>query len=125
MRICPQHNALMVPNPTKHGIRYACPVHCCTVVCWDGSTSTPADLETRQLRHEGHCLFDPLWKDAKGPFQNKRGTRDVRNRRDCAYSWLSKQLGISWKQTHFGMFDAVLCAQALEAIHKFRKEHGL
>ncbi len=43
--ICPEHNCVLVPNKTKYGTRWSCPVDRCTVVCWGGKTSTPANQE--------------------------------------------------------------------------------
>lgn len=90
--ICPKHGYGLVPQNTQYGIRYACPATYCTVVCWDGSTSTPADYDTRQARLEAHNAFDQLWKS--GTFKRKE-----------AYRQLAKYLGIAIRNTHIGRFD--------------------
>ena len=74
---CLKHEAVMIYKPTQFGLRYSCPVVGCDVVCWDGSTSTPADTQTRALRHKCHEAFDPLW-------QTKRRFKT----RPDAYRWL-------------------------------------
>ena len=65
IRLCPVHNISLVAKETKFGIRYGCPEKICTVACWDGDNSTPADYETRKERSLAHIFFDPLWKSGK------------------------------------------------------------
>ncbi len=62
IKICPEHNCLLESHKTQFGVRFQCPMAGCTVACWDGSTSTPADYETRQARIAAHDPFDYLWK---------------------------------------------------------------
>lgn len=92
IKICPIHNCSLAAHDTKYGIRFQCPMAGCTVVCWDGSTSTPADYETRQARMAAHDVFDHLWKS--GLFTRKE-----------AYKKLSKYLNIPARYTHIGLFD--------------------
>ena len=99
---CPQHDRVMVSQATTYGMRYACPADGCTVVCWDGSTLTPADAETRTLRHQCHELFDPLWK-----------TRKRFRTRLNAYIWLANAMGSPIEKAHIGMFDADQCRKLL------------
>lgn len=115
-RVCPTHYKTLVPANTKYGTRWSCIVEGCTVVCWSGSTSTPADYETRQARHQVHELLDPLWEDPDGPFcegerPNRRGVR-----RSRAYRWLSEQLGKELDKTHIGYFDLQECRKAIELL---------
>lgn len=113
--VCPKHEIALVPANTRYGKRYSCPKHYCTVVCWEGGTSTPADAKTRALRQECHAKFDPLWKTPRGsPFAGGGGRRDLRV---AAYAWLSRELGIPKEKTHFGMFDAETCRRALDLIN--------
>lgn len=61
-----------------------------------------ANAELRRAKSAAHAAFDPLWKSG----QMKRRE---------AYSWLAKQLGISFDDCHIGMLDvdgckAVICA---------------
>lgn len=99
---CPTHNVNLVCCHTRYGPRWDCPDAECTVVCWGGTTSTPADQETRDLRKQCHAAFDPLWRD-----------RIRFKTRDLAYKWLSKQMGIDKRSAHIGMFDAFQCGRLL------------
>ncbi|KKK70910.1 hypothetical protein LCGC14_2919230 [marine sediment metagenome] len=49
-KVCPIHKCKLVGSYTIYGLRFECPEVGCTVVCWSGSTSTPADYETRSMR---------------------------------------------------------------------------
>lgn len=89
------------PTKTKYGIRYSCPVGGCTVVQWDGSTSTPADFATRQARIEAHSWFDALWQS--GIFSRKK-----------AYKKLAAYLGLSKKKTHIGYFNLEQCKRTID-----------
>ena len=88
---CPKHNIPLLANQTQFGLRHQCPEPGCTVVCWDGQNSTPADKETRDARMEAHKYFDRLW-----PHQIERKE---------AYRLLAEFLGLSCKDTHIGYFD--------------------
>jgi DNA (cytosine-5)-methyltransferase 1 len=52
--MCPTHQERLMACHTRYGVRMACPVDGCTVACWDGATSTPADQETRDARIAAH-----------------------------------------------------------------------
>jgi hypothetical protein len=99
---CQDHHKLLIPENTSYGTRWRCPVETCTVVCWNGSTSTPANKETRELRHQCHEAFDPLWRD-KTRFKSRKE----------AYLWLSKITGLPKARCHIGMFDAERCRKLL------------
>lgn len=112
---CPTHGTPLRHTPTKYGKRYACAVQGCTVACWSGKTSTPADAETRALRLRCHEVFDALWRNgARSPFCGEPGGKSARRQR--AYAWLSRVMGKPPRLTHFGMFTADECRAALEAI---------
>lgn len=111
---CPVHVKPLSAKKTRFGTRWGCDVPGCTVASWTGSTSTPADDETRALRKECHARFDPLWQ--KGATFSRPGLGGRSNRRRAAYSWLAERLGLSVSKTHFGMFDAAMCKKALEII---------
>jgi len=99
---CTIHSAReLEPTKTKYGIRWDCPVGGCTVVLWDGSTSTPADYATRQARIEAHSWFDALWQS--GIFSRKK-----------AYRKLAEHLGLSRKKTHIGRFDKEQCKRTID-----------
>jgi len=95
-RYCPKHRERLEHKMTRYGPRLSCPVSGCTVVCWGGSTSTPAAYETRQARHAAHMAFDPLWQS------NGMSKGD-------AYKQLSEFMGLSKKETHIGLFDIEQC----------------
>lgn len=111
-RKCPKHGTTLTGKRTKltgkrtnYGVRYQCPTPSCTVACWSGSTSTPADHKTRQARIEAHNQFDKLWKHTETP---RRGV----------YRRLSRYMGLTRKETHIGMFSFEQCMLVL----KFVKE---
>lgn len=123
--VCPTHKKPLCRKPTKFGGRWDCAVEGCDVVFWEGSTSTPATLETRQLRKRCHDLFDPLWMRDSERFgrTGRSGHRVGRgHRRRRAYEWLSQAMGLPHQLTHFGMFSADQCRVALAKIEKLRKE---
>lgn len=99
---CTKHSSTeLIPQKTKYGIRYSCPWDGCTVVLWNGSTSTPADYETRQARIEAHSWFDALWQS--GSYTRKG-----------AYKALAKYLRMSTRKTHIGHFDLVQCQHTID-----------
>lgn len=100
-RICPKHQKKLVACSTKWGTRYNCPTDGCTVVLWNGSTSTPADYQTRQARIQAHNSFDELWRSG------------VFTRRE-AYKKLEVFLGLSRKETHIGHFNIKQCQRTLD-----------
>jgi len=93
--ICPVHQARMTCTGTRYGLRWDCPVEGCTVMCWGGATSTPADQETRDARRAAHAAFDPLWQGRRAPMS-----------RSEAYRWLAYVLGCNQEQAHIGHLDA-------------------
>lgn len=100
--LCPDHGSPLAPSATRFGTRWACVVAGCTVSCWDGDTSTPADAETRALRTRCHDAFDPLWR---------RRTR-FRSRGE-AYRWLRRAMNLTVDEAHVGRFDAAQCRRLL------------
>lgn len=118
---CPAHDIDLLKQSTQYGTRRYCPVDGCTVVAWNGWTSTPADAQTRELRHRCHVAFDPLWRDRRGPFSTRDSNNSNNNRRGAAYRWLAKIIGVPFEQAHFGMFNAEQCSRALVAIDALRK----
>lgn len=100
-KACPIHSIALAEKPTRFGIRYSCPREGCTVACWSGDTSTPADAETRAVRIQAHGAFDAPWKSGKV-------------RRTALYRRLSEYLGVPVEKTHIGMFDRETCLKVLE-----------
>lgn len=91
----------LVSQQTKYGVRYACPILNCTVVCWDNSTSTPADYETRKARMLTHKVFDEVWKSG------------IMTRKE-AYRRLAKYLELPKRQAHIGCFTLHQCNCAID-----------
>lgn len=101
LQLCPEHVKSLVATKTKYGTRNSCPVAGCTVACWDGSTSTPADEETRQARMDAHNAFDRLWKS--GAFSRKK-----------AYRKLAEFMGLKAEKTHIGLFNKYQARAVIE-----------
>lgn len=82
------------------------------VGCHPGTT-TPlgrlANAELREWKQRAHAAFDPIWQSG-----NKK-------RRD-AYHWLSQALGISFADTHIGMFDVPTCQRVVGLCQAFAFE---
>jgi len=104
-RRCPAHDCELVSSDTRWGVRLSCPEPECTVACWMGSTSTPADDETRAARMKAHTAFDALWRS---------GTRGDGRRRSNLYAELAEYLELPPRQTHIGMFDRAMCQRVIE-----------
>ncbi len=98
--VCSVHRCKLERSPTRFGARYDCPHKRCTVMCWAGKTSTPADQETRDARIKAHAAFDELWVDS-------------RSRRDL-YSLLARAFDIPKSKCHIGMFNARQCEQLIK-----------
>jgi len=73
---------------------------------------TPADADTRKLRHQVHCAFDPWWPTIGGP---------PAGRRQRAYGLMAQALGIVVEECHVGMFDADQCRAALKWLEEVAK----
>jgi hypothetical protein len=69
-----------------------------------------ANRHCRLLRKIGHKKFDQLWKDG-GKME-----------RDQAYDWMAKQLGLTRRQCHFGMFDEAMCKRAIDLLEQHKTE---
>jgi len=88
---------------------------CDAYVGCHGKTQIPmgtiANKELRELRHEAHKYFDPLWK-----IKIKKG---IYNGRYLAYSWLSSRMKIPLNRTHIGMFDEKKTKKCIEICKPF------
>lgn len=81
------------------------------VGCHPGTSEPLGRLSDAELRREkiaAHAVFDPMW-------------RARRMSRKKAYTWLGKQLGIPFEQTHIGMFDVEMCRRVV-AVCQARKD---
>ena len=101
LKLCPKHACELIARTTKFGIRYGCSKKGCTVACWDGDNSTPADHDTRQERISAHDFFDYLWKT--GMMTRKK-----------AYCKLSNYLELSVKDCHIGLFNKTMALRTQE-----------
>ena len=106
---CPKHDVKLIGKKTRFGMRWDCPIEKCTVVCWGGRTSTPADYETRVARHETHMVFDPLWQSGMVP----------KNR---LFKRLSQHMGLPQREAHIGMFNRDQCQKVMALCKQIRKE---
>lgn len=80
----------------------------------DKALGRVANKELRQLKHQAHEAFDPLWKDGYLP-------------RTAAYEVLSVAFGLPIEQTHIGMFDEDLCRKVISLsniILKYIRQDG-
>lgn len=59
-----------------------------------------ANRNLRQLKHQAHEAFDPIWKEG----HMTRGE---------AYKMLSVAFGLPQEQTHIGMFDEEMCRRVI------------
>lgn len=85
---------------------YSCSPCRAWVGCHKNSDAVPlgrlANAELRKAKNAAHAAFDPIWKSKQ------------LNRSD-AYYWLSRQLGIRFKDCHIGMFDVATCNKVIAA----------
>lgn len=88
---------------TRYGGLFRCTEPGCTMQCWDGPTSTPADKETRQARIRAHEVFDRVWKSGL-------------MRRRQAYAWLDDVLCKPIGGAHIGMATIRECQKIEEAV---------
>lgn len=82
------------------------------VGCHKRSNAVPlgrlADADLRKAKSAAHAAFDPIWKS---------GEMHRRN----AYDWLSKKLGIKFKDCHIGMFDIATCEKVVRICNEARE----
>lgn len=99
----------------SYGMIYYCPP-CGAWVGVHRGTNKPlgrlANAELREWKKAAHAAFDPLWQAG-------------RMRRNQAYAWLARQLGLPTDLTHIGMFDVHQCKQVVRICTDERsKTHG-
>lgn len=97
----------------SYGMAYLCRPCDAYVGVHDG-TDTPlgrlANRELRRWRNRAHAAFDPLWQ--KGPY---------RRRRNDAYAWLARKMGLTKEETHIAMFDVEQCKQVIQIMDNERR----
>lgn len=108
--VCPVHNKRMKRTETKYGPRWDCKEPGCTVMCWGGNTSTPANDELRALRRKCHDHFDDLWRN-RSPTRTKM------------YNRLSEYMNLPLEDTHIGMFDIMQCNKVLEFVADYKRRY--
>ena len=95
---------------TSYGWMYICRPCDTRVGCHKG-TKKPlgpmAGAELRGWRQLAHAEFDPFWQG-----------RDMN--RFQAYVWLARQVGVSVRNCHIGMFDAEMCDKVISICRKAR-----
>lgn len=81
--------------------------HCAPCSAWVGchpGTARPlgrlADADLRAAKQQAHAAFDPFWRKAN-------------MKRNHAYGWLAKRLGIERERCHIGMFDVETCRRVV------------
>jgi len=72
-----------------------------------------ADAELRKWKKLAHTYFDPIWQ--RGRFTGRRNE---------AYAWLAKQMGLPQEETHIGMFDVTKC-QCVVAIMENERSYQI
>jgi len=68
---------------------------------------TLADYNLRKARRQAHLTFDEVWK-TYGMSRNH------------AYSWLSRQTRIPYKECHIGMMDTGQCELVILIVNQFK-----
>lgn len=107
--LCPEHGRKLVPQKTRWGMMLKCIQPGCTVVCWPGSTSTPANNETRAARTLAHSALDPIWESGVVS-------------RTSLYKRLSEYMGIKRSKTHIGMFSYRQCMMVVDFCMRVKEE---
>jgi hypothetical protein len=68
-----------------------------------------ANAYLRRAKIDVHNLLDPMWKSGA-------------MKRMEAYAWLAKEMNISLKECHIGMFSLAQCQQAIQLLRKSAEE---
>lgn len=83
------------------------------VGCHKGTTNpmgSPANYELRKARNAAHKAFDSIWKNPK----------ITKMCRADAYSWLSRQTRIPYKECHIGMMDVKQCNLTVTIVTQYK-----
>ena len=78
-----------------------------------------ANTTLRRWKIRAHDAFDPLWKAKMVIDQCSKNQA-----RKAAYSWLSRQLDISAKECHIGMFNVETCKRVVEICESVPKRRN-
>lgn len=101
----------MTPSSTKYGIRFDCDDPNCDIMCWDGDTSTPADLPTRVARQQAHKALDTLWSSQHGRYN--------------VYSALAMHMDLPTSRCHIGMFNKDQCKEVIHWAKRMKEKGSL
>ena len=91
----------------SYGFMWLCRPCNARVSCHKGTripTGTLAKPELMELRKECHRKFDTLWKTGK-------------MKRNEAYNWLAKQMGLQKKHAHIGFMGIDSCKKFLKILN--------
>lgn len=101
----------------SHGLIYRCTTclaHVGVHKGGDQAMGTVAKKELRDLRHEAHKWFDPLWESKCSRSQIKRNSA-----RRKAYAWVAEFLKIDPVESHIGYFNIEQCKALIEECKKY------
>ena len=110
-------NAVLTDSKEIYSRSYG-PIYLCLpckawVGCHNG-TQNPlgrlANAELRKFKILAHKAMDPIWFNIK----NNKGRGQQGNARKEVYKWMAKEMGITGKQAHIGMFDVIQCKQLIK-----------
>lgn len=83
----------------------------------DKSLGTVAKKELRDLRHQAHFYFDPMWKKRK-----ELSGLTTKGARAKAYNWMSTILAIEKEASHIGYLNIEQCKRLILECKKYIKE---
>lgn len=116
---CPECGGTMTLKDSRYGLFYGC-------TNYPGCKMThgahpngkplgkPACEVTRDLRHQVHLKFDRLY--------NSDVPEERRQRKNEAYAFLRKHMGMTPEECHIGRFTIKDCAKALEILKQHKPE---
>lgn len=127
-KICPYCDAPTVYVDSKeiyrgrsYGMMYLCRTCRAYVGVHKGSNQALGRLaneELRKMKNNAHEVFDQLWK-------GYMGKHPPRFRRNEAYDWLAKELGIPRELCHIGMFNCRMCQLTVDMVDLERHLVGI
>lgn len=82
----------------------------------DQAYGTVAKKTLRDLRHQCHLVYDPLWKK-----KLELTGKSVKYIRGKAYRWLAELLGIDPQESHIGYLNEEQCRIVIEECKKYYK----
>lgn len=72
-----------------------------------------AKSDLRDLRHQTHLLFDPLWQKKVSMGESRRKSQIAARR------WMAEFMGISIEEAHIGMMDNEQCKKLIDECKKW------